>query len=382
MFRFIECKGIKVKDISILNSPMWVQHYLACEDVIIDGITVHSYVAWNNDGIDIDCCDNVRISNCSINSGDDAIVLKATSDRPCKNITITNCILSSHCNAFKLGTESNGGFKNIVFSNSVIRDTRLAGIALEMVDGGDLERVSIHNIAMEDCGTAIFIRLGNRARPFLSKGPGGGSGTWMWDREEEVETPGMGSLRNVVISNIQATGVGPVGCSITGIPDCPVQNITLKSIRIEFVGGGTFELVDRQIPELEKNYPEYGMFGMLPSYGFYVRHANGIQFENIELEYDTSDHRPAFKFEDVQNLDLVDVEGEVEEAAPAFILMDGVSDALVTSCRPGREMKCFMDIRNSSKIGIMNNDFTKITDVIRLGEGMSKEDVFLSSNMK
>ncbi len=186
----------------------------------------------------------------------------------------------------------------------------------------------------------------------------------------------------MMISNILATGIGTIGCSITGILDYPVQNITLQNIGIEFIGGGTSELIDRNIPELEKEYPEYNMFGTLPSYGFYVRHANNIRFENFELKYDTADHRPAFKFEDVENLDLVDVEGEVEPNTSAFMLMDGVSNVLVTSCRPGREMKYFIDARNSTKIGIMNNDFTNITEVIRLGEGVTKDDIFLLSNMK
>ncbi len=381
MFRFIECKNITVRDITIINSPMWVQHYLACEDVVIDGITVNSFVAWNNDGIDIDSCDKVRISNCNINSGDDAIVLKATSNRPCWNITITNCVLSSHTNAFKLGTESNGGFQNITFSNSVIHNTQLAGIALEMVDGGNLDRVSINNIAMENCGTAIFIRLGNRARPFLSKGPGGGNKAWTWDKKEDVVLPGMGLLSDVMISNIQATGIGLVGCSITGIPGHPAEHITLQNISIGYTGGGTADLISRDIPQVEKNYPEFGMFGPLPSYGFYVRHANNIRFENIELEYESIDQRPAFKFEDVQNLDLVDVDGEAEQDIPALILMNEVRNAHITSCRPGNKMKFFINARKSSKIGIMNNDFTNVTEIVKLGAGMTKEDVFLSSNM-
>ena len=382
MFRFIECKNVTVRDVTIINSPMWVQHYLACEDVVIDGITVNSFVAGNNDGIDIDSCDKVRISNCNIYSGDDAIVLKATSDRPCKNVVVTNCVISSHCNAFKLGTESNGGFMNITFNNSVIHNTRLSGIALEMVDGGQLQRVSINNIALEKCGAAIFIRLGNRARPFISKGPGGSQGTWVRNEKEPLVLPGMGKLQDIMISNIQATGIDKVGCSITGIPDHPVKDITLKNIRIEYTGGGAADLIEREVPEKETAYPEYGMFGLLPAYGFYVRHANNLRFENFELEYKNTDHRPAFKFEDVQNLDLVDVEGEVEQTTPAFILMDGVSNALVTSCRPGGKMKYFIEAKNSSKIGVMNNDFTKVAGIVKIGEGMTKEDIFMSCNME
>ena len=159
MIRMIQCSDVTVRDVTILDSPMWVQHYLACDDVLIDGITVRSHVANNNDGIDIDSCHRVRISNCDICSGDDALVLKATSDRACKDITVTNCVLSSYCNAFKLGTESNGGFHNIVLNNCSIYDTRLAAIALEMVDGGTLERVSVDNVVIQNAGTAIFMRL-------------------------------------------------------------------------------------------------------------------------------------------------------------------------------------------------------------------------------
>ena len=111
LIRMVECSDVSIEDITIKDSPMWVQHYLACERLIIDGITVRSEVNVNNDGIDIDCCRNVRISNCDIRTGDDAIVLKSTAPKMCENIVITNCLLSSNCCAFKIGTESVGGFK-------------------------------------------------------------------------------------------------------------------------------------------------------------------------------------------------------------------------------------------------------------------------------
>ena len=176
IIRIINCKNVIVKEITLKNSPMWVQHYMYCQNVLIEGITVNSRVNHNNDGIDIDACDNVRISDCNITSGDDAIVIKSTLDKPCKNINITNSTLSSNCNAFKLGTESNGDFQNINLSNCTIYDTRLAGIALEMVDGGSLNNVSVSDVNMDNVGCAVFIRLGNRARPFKAdmEKPGNG----------------------------------------------------------------------------------------------------------------------------------------------------------------------------------------------------------------
>ena len=188
LLRIIGCRDVSVRDVTLKDSAMWVQHYLACEGVRLDGITVTSKCNANNDGMDIDGCQRVRIANCDIQSGDDAIALKSTLDRPCRHVVVTNCILSSDCNAFKLGTESNGGFENILMSNCALYDTRLAGIALEVVDGGRLDGVSISHVTMQNVGGPIFIRLGNRGRGFKA----------------EMAGLGICSLRNVSLSGIQA----------------------------------------------------------------------------------------------------------------------------------------------------------------------------------
>jgi len=238
MIRFIQCRGVVVKDVTIRNSPMWVQHYLACDDVHISGITVRSLVNANNDGINIDSCHSVIISDCNIGSGDDAIVLKSTSARPCKNVVVSNCALSSRCNALKMGTESNGGFENIVITGCSIYDTRLAGVALEIVDGGVMDRVVVSNITMNKIGAPIFLRLGNRARLF----------------KKDMGKPGIGIMRNITISNIEATGANATGCAISGLPEAKIENVTFSNIRLSFVGGGTKEDADRSVPEKAEDY--------------------------------------------------------------------------------------------------------------------------------
>ena len=289
MIRFIECRNVTVKDVTIKDSPMWVQHFLACDDVRITGITVKSLVNHNNDGIDIDSCRRVVISDCNINSGDDAIVLKSTSARVCRDVAISNCVLSSRCNALKMGTESNGGFQNIVITGCSIYDTRLAGVALEIVDGGTMDRVVVSNITMNKVGAPVFLRLGNRARPF----------------KKDMETPGMGVMRNITISNIEATGANPTGCAISGLPEAAIENLTLSNIRLSFEGGGTKADAAREIPEKTADYPEYSMFGKLPAYGLYCRHVKGLKILNIQLQLDKPDQRHAVVFEDVENA-LVD----------------------------------------------------------------------------
>jgi hypothetical protein len=149
-----------------------------------------------------------------------------------------------------------------------------------------MDRVSVSNITMSNVGCPVFVRLGNRARPF----------------KEGMEKPGIGRLRNVLISNVQASGANKVGCSITGLPGRPVENITLDHIRSEFTGGGTLEDARSQVPENPDKYPEYSMFGVLPAYGFYCRHARNITFDHVETSLASPDQRPALVSEDVEGL--------------------------------------------------------------------------------
>jgi len=313
MIRFIECRNVTVKDVTIKNSPMWVQHYLACDDVRITGIAVRSNVNANNDGIDIDSCQRVVISDCNIESGDDAIVLKSTSARVCADVAVSNCVLSTRCNALKMGTESNGGFQNIVITGCVIYDTRLAGVALEIVDGGTMDRVVVSNITMNKVGAPIFLRLGNRARPF----------------KEDMEKPGIGAMRNITVSNIEATGANPTGCAIAGLPEAAIENVTLSNIRLSFEGEGTKADAARPIPEMPADYPEYRMFGKLPAYGFYCRHVKGLKLLNVQLQLAKPDQRHAIVLEDVEDA-LVDcLDAPLSPDAETMIQLTNVKKVLI-----------------------------------------------------
>jgi hypothetical protein len=362
LIRMISCRNVLVREVSIINSPMWVQHYLLCEDVNIDGITVKSRVNNNNDGIDIDCCSRVRISNCDIISGDDAIVLKSTLDKPCKNVTVTNCVLSSDCNAFKMGTETNGGFENIVFSNSTIYDTRLAGITLQIVDGGTMENISVSNITMSNVGAAIFVRLGNRARPFAENGA----------------KPGMGRLSHVIIDNIQGTKIGTIGCSVTGLPGYWASDIVLSNICLTFEGGGKADLTAQEIPELPEAYPEHDMFGELPAYGFYCRHCRNIGFTNIILRYDKAEARPAFVFDDAEILQLTGIKAMTNIEAPV-IQFSRVKDAIIQACMTYEGTGTFLRLKGLENLHLtmMGNDLSYSEIPV---SGDNRSSVFLEAN--
>ena len=288
LIRFIQSQDITLRDVTLRNSGCWMQHYLACDRLKIDGIRVFNRNNYNNDALDLDGCHDVIVTNMLADSDDDGITLKSTSPRLCENIRISNCVVSSHCNAIKLGTESNGGYRNISISGIVVKpsedqtskffgnDRGTSVISLEVVDGGVLENVQVSNIVAEGTEVPIFVRLGNRARGY---------------REGQV-IDHVGTLRNVVISDVTVRDCGSTGSSITGLPGHPVENIALRNIRIEHRGGQP--LTDVPADEKEKEYPEGTMWGPLPAQGFFLRHARNIEFQNIDVRALQADERPVY----------------------------------------------------------------------------------------
>ncbi len=295
LLEFYNCRNLRIEDVRIVNASGWTLRPIQCDNVVIRGIHIKNPVIGpNTDGIDPTCCQNVFISDCLIDTGDDAICLKSESPyggpvRVSKNITITNCVLTCCCNGLKFGTATRGGFENVTFSNSVIfnedvdaRARVISGIALECVDGGYVEGVTISNIRMQRVRTPIFLRLGNR-RPRADGRPG--------------------TLRGVMIDNVHATGA-ILTSSITGVPGFEVDDVTLSNIRIDSEEGGKAEWVERAIPEVEKSYPEARMFGRLPAYGFYCRHVNRLRMRGIEIGAAPAEARPAIVCDDVKSLDI------------------------------------------------------------------------------
>jgi polygalacturonase len=354
LIRLVNCRHVQVADLTLLDSPMWVQHYLACEDVSIQGLAVHSRCNANNDGIDIDACEKVRISGCEIFSGDDAIVLKSTLNRPCRDVVVTNCVLSSLCNALKLGTESVGGFQNIAITN-------LAGIALESVDGGVLENVTVSNILMRNVNGPLFLRLGNRARPIYEGAP----------------TPGLGSFRNVMIRDVQAMGGGMFACTIAGLPERAIENVTLANLRIQLQGRGTQADASREIPELPAGYPEYKMFGVLPASGFYCRHVKNLRLLDVQVSFEHEDLRPALVCEDVAGLRIADF--AAPNSNPVMVLRDARDAWLESSRAPqGNPVYLRLEGRQTENVCIAANDLRASKKPFDLGPGVRPEAILAS----
>ncbi|MEP6646324.1 MAG: glycoside hydrolase family 28 protein [Saprospiraceae bacterium] len=305
VIELVNCKNIAVRNITIKNSASWVQTYDRCTNLLLDHIRVESDDYWNNDGIDVQDCKNVRITNCFVNSADDGICLKSqSSELFCDSIYISNCTIRSSASAIKFGTVSHGGFKNVRIENIKVFDTFRSAIAIECVDGGTLENVTIDHVNALNTGNAIFIRLGKRN-----------------------QTGNTATLKNITIKNIRVQVAfgppdekyeirgpelpffhNPFPSSITGIAGHPVENVLLENIDIQYPGKGNNGFANvplsrlDAIPEKEAVYPEFSMFGELPAWGFYVRHMNGLTMKNIKLSIANPDYRPSIIFDDVRNL--------------------------------------------------------------------------------
>jgi polygalacturonase len=326
------CRNVILRDITIEHGGWFGVLATGVDNLTVDGLKVDT----NRDGIDIDCCHNVRISNCSVNSPwDDGICLKSSYGlgqfRATENVTISDCLVSGYdegtlldgtrkhsaensapTGRIKFGTESNGGFRAVTITNCVFECSR--GLALETVDGAALDNVAISNLTMRRIfGAPIFLRLGARMR-----GP--------------PNTP-VGTLRRVTISNVIAEDVSDgQGILILGLANHPVEDVTLEDIRIEFAGGGTAAQAGRDVPEMERDYPEAGSFGATPAWGLYARHAKGLVVDRVDLRTKAADARPSVALEDVAGAEFERLKAAPAAGAKTFVLKN-VSAFSVKSCQ-------------------------------------------------
>ena len=298
---FRGCRNISIKGITLKDPASWNQTYDQCKNVIIDRINVDSKSYCNNDGVDIVDCDSVSVTNSYFDAADDGICLKSHSpDFICQNVYIHNNTIRTSANGIKFGTASLGGFRNIKIINNLVFDTYRSAITFAAVDGGIVENIIVDSLRSINTGNPIFLRIGER------------------------RAGKKGKMNNISISNVYAevpatkpdagyNYEGPVEdmprnispSSIVGLPDAMIENITLKNIEIHYPGGGNaafarvgLDELDK-VPEMAAGYPEFSMFKELPAWGFYIRHAKGITFENVTLTCGKKDYRTAVVLDDV-----------------------------------------------------------------------------------
>lgn len=370
------CRNISVSDVTLHNSASWVQSYQSCHNLVIDGITVDSrpnmdinkerfaeVPGRNNDGLDLVDCEKVRISNCYINSGDDAICLKSLShEKACRDITISNCIISSNASGIKMGTETSGRMEDVCIQNCVVYDTRNDVISMMTVDGARMERITVSNITCRNIkGTAIFIRLGNRNRTYR--------------KNAVINTP---HLKDIIIENIQGTGISSdYACIIAGLKDNPVKNILISNINLSFEGGKDAEASFRNIPEEEQSYPNGKIFGVLPAYGFYIRHAENIKLNDVQLRFTQEDERPALIGEDIRRLSISGLMASASKKSPEHIRLINTEDVTISQCFPKDPLPVFLSVEGEHSTGIvlLNNRLGNAQTSLVLEKGLAHTTV-------
>jgi polygalacturonase len=342
LVRIVRCENVTVKGITLNYAAAWTSHYFQSKQVRIENVKIVSHGVAHNDGIDIDGCQDVRVKDCDIISGDDALCFKTTSSKmACSNIVVTGMRLKSNQGAIKMGTESMAPFENITISDCYIYDTKNGGIKLLTVDGAHLRNVQISNINMVDVRTPMLIRLGSRLSVFR--------------KGKDTQQP-TGTLENVVIRNVKAKASAnaqlkpPSGILITGVPGHYITNLTLENIEIDLAGGGTLEHARQQVPEAVDKYPEVKTFGpLVPAYGVWARHVKGLKLVNITLHLDSNDRRPAFICEDGKDLTITGWNIPETSGASSILWLENVENARIGNINVKGTADVLVSVEGNSK---------------------------------
>ncbi|MFC0773082.1 glycoside hydrolase family 28 protein [Terrimonas alba] len=341
LVRIVRCDGVTVKDITLNYAAAWTSHYFQSKNIHIENVKIVSVGVAHNDGIGIDGCQDVRIKNCDIVSGDDALVFKTTSSTMgCKNIVVSGMRLKSRQAGIKMGTESMAAFEDIKISNCHIYDTRNGGIKLFSVDGAHLRNVEISNITMSEVRTPMIFRLGSRLNVF---------------RKGQDSKQSTGIFENVIIKNVKAKAADsaqlkpPSGILITGVPGHYITNLTLENIEIDLLGTGTAEDARHAVPEAIDQYPEVKTFGpVIPAYGVWARHVKGLKLKNISFRLKNNDLRPAFICEDGKDIEISNCDIPTTHGAQSIIRLENVEGAVVNNNKIKGTAAAFVRVEGAS----------------------------------
>ncbi|MFW5894073.1 MAG: glycoside hydrolase family 28 protein [Verrucomicrobiota bacterium] len=308
---FVACQGVRVEDVNLRNAAFWMLRLFHCDQVKVRGVTIFNHCNLNNDGLDLDGCRDAIVSDCAIDSSDDALCIKSEGARESRDVVVVNCLLSSHASAIKIGTGSIGGFRRVVVSNCVVHPSRsehsfhergmlsgLGGINLATVDGGAMEDVVVSGIHIHGVESPIFVRLGQRLNRRLNIKDGRAPEYPWHDAPEKV--PGVAS--GITLRDITAEGCGPVASSITACEGSWLERVRLSNIRLRptRIPAG---VADATVSDLPTSYPKPAMFGTdLPACGLFVRGVRDLIVDDLQVDAPEGDNRPALVLERVSDV--------------------------------------------------------------------------------
>jgi len=348
LVRIVRCTGVTVKDITLNYAAAWTSHYFQSKNVQIENVRIVSVGVAHNDGIGIDGCQDVRIKNCDVVSGDDALVFKTTSSKmACKNIIVTGMRLKSYQAGIKMGTESMAPFEDIKISNCHIYDTRNGGIKLLTVDGAHLRNIEISDITMTEVRTPMLFRLGSRLNVFR--------------KGQDTKQP-TGTFNNVVIRNVKVKAADsaqlkpPSGILITGVPGHYITNLTLENIEIDLLGTGSVGPI-------------------IPAYGVWARHVKGLKLINVTFRLANNDVRPVFICEDGKDIEVTGWNIPATYGAQSIIRLENVEGATISNNKVKGIAEVFVKVEgsNSKDVRVKKNKTKNIRKTIVLSGDVKPE---------
>lgn len=366
LVRIVRCTGVTVKGVSLKYAGAWTSHYFQSKQILIEKVKIQSIGVAHNDGIGIDGCQQVRIKDCDVISGDDALVFKTTSSKmACKDIEVSGLRLKSSQAGIKMGTESMAPFENIKITNCHIYETRNGGIKLLTVDGAHLRNILISDITMDEVRTPMLFRLGSRLSVF---------------RKNTETKQATGTFENVVIKNVKAKAddnaqlTPPSGILITGVPGHDITNLTLENIEITLAGGGTADDARKVVPEAIDQYPEVKTFGpKIPAYGVWARHVKGLKLINVKFNIGSNDLRPALVCEDGKELTVSNWNLPETKDAEAVIRLENVIGANINGINTKGASQALVRIEGAT---------SKNINVGKNNNATVKEQIVFAANAK
>ncbi|WP_218972128.1 glycoside hydrolase family 28 protein [Labilibaculum filiforme] len=298
LMRFMNCNDIHLKDVKLINPAAWTSAWLYCNEIVVDGIYIHSRSNKNGDGLDFDGCTNVRVSNSSFDNSDDCICLQASLvDKPCKDVVISNCIFETQWGGMRIGLLSRGDFESVTVTNCTFKNIKDSGLKIQMNEGGSMKNMTFSNLVMKNVPRPIFMTFTQQKACV--------------DAPDEMYP--YKEMKNFIFQNIIADNTELDKNSaffLTGMPGHKIENIILKDIQFFVSGGGTKEdaektdLNEYTLEVLKGHWPEFSLVGTLPASGVYLRHMENVFVDNFHLTVVGEDARKPIILNDVTNSEV------------------------------------------------------------------------------
>ena len=371
ILRLLNCKNIRLKDITLTNPAAWTSAWLYCSDILVEGIHISSMANYNGDGLDFDGCQNVRVNNCSFDTSDDAICLQTSKpDIPCRNVVISNCIFHSKWAGIRIGLLSRGDIESVTVNNCLFRDIEDSGLKIQMNEGAVMKNMIFSNLVMKNVPHPIFMtHCQQRA---------------CVDAPEELSP--MKTMKGFIFENILAEsdtcGKNSV-IIISGMPGNPIEDITFSNIRMTNNGGGTSEDAARRTlneftPEVLNGWwPEVSLIGTVPAYGIYARHVKGLIIKDVSLTTSGIDLRPAIVLDDVSTASFSEVQANGDGISESVFRFQNVQETTVRNCSAVKPADIFIQVEGdeTKDIFISRNNYYSGKKLFTSSSDVAKQSV-------